>query len=95
VAEGLIGRQRSSRQREPAAQRLGRLRVGQQRRQILRPQLEKAARQLVGLVHPRHYTRAARALHGPAQAFRFDEANRKIRCIVAAQQFVFCGTSLA
>jgi hypothetical protein len=45
---------------EPAPQQLGRLRIGDQRGQILRPQREVTPRQLVGIAHARDYNRTAR-----------------------------------
>jgi hypothetical protein len=45
---------------EPALQHFGRLRIGDQRGQILRPQREVTPRQLVGIAHARDYNRTAR-----------------------------------
>jgi hypothetical protein len=87
------GRQRTGGGAEPLAQRLGHLRIGNQGRQILRPQGEKAARQIVFLAHRRQYrayprSRQHRLEHGVV----FDEAMGKNRCIVALQHLVSGGT---
>jgi hypothetical protein len=66
--------------------RLDCVRVGRLRRQIIGPQREKAARQIVCFAHPRNYNSAFRAAqHGDARRPAFDAANPAIRCIVAAQ----------
>ncbi len=69
---GAITRRKPSSQRtggcsEPAAQRLRHLRIGSQRRQILRPQGEKTARQIVFLAHRRHYRALPRAWQHPLE----------------------------
>src|SRR5579884_1629092 len=63
---------------DPAAQRLRRRRVGQQRRQVLRPQRQEAAGEILVLAHRRQY----RPVGG------FDEAVRKNRCIVARSHLI-------
>jgi hypothetical protein len=88
---GISGRgalQRTRGDREPAAQRLGHLRIGNQRRQIFRPQGEKTVRQIVFLAHRRQYTRYPRQ-----HRFAFDEADRENRCIVALQHLISGGTA--
>jgi hypothetical protein len=64
-------------------QRLGGFRIGEQCRQIFRPQLEKLSREIVCFAHRRQYTAADRAWHPSALPMPFDEANAEIRCIVA------------
>jgi len=79
--------------RKPLAQRLGHLRIGNQGRQILRPQGKKAARQIVFLAHRRQYRAYPRSRqHCWGHGIVFDEAMGKIRCIVALQHLVFGGT---
>jgi hypothetical protein len=77
---------------KPAAQLFGHLRVGHQRRQILRPQREKTLRQIVlfaarlaGLLAHRQHYRASRpsGQAGTTRFHVFDEADRTNRCIVA------------
>jgi hypothetical protein len=76
---GLTRRQIRHRRRkepEPAADRLGGLRVGRQRRQVIAPQRDKAARDILGFARAREYrhrparrsapTRALCALPSPA-----------------------------
>jgi hypothetical protein len=76
--------QRTSGEGEPPAKRFGQLRVGRQRRQILRPQREKAPRQIVFLAHRRHYRAWRRSSqHAFERDVVFDEADRANRCIVA------------
>jgi hypothetical protein len=68
------------------AQLLRGLWIGRQRRQVFGPQREKAARQLVCLAHPRHYTAPDRAAQRAApRRAAFDAADPKFRCIVASQ----------
>jgi hypothetical protein len=87
-------RQRTSDDGKPAAQTLGHLRIGNERRQILRPKREKAARQIVFLAHRRHYRGYPRSRqHGFWEAFVFDEAEGANRCIVALQHLISGGTA--
>ena len=86
--------QRTGGDGKPAAQRLGRLRIGNQGRQILRPQGEKTARQIVFLAHRRQYRGYPRSWqHRLEPAHVFDEAAGTNRCIVALQHLVSGGTA--
>jgi hypothetical protein len=77
----------------PALQQLGGLRVGNERRQVFRPQGEIAARQVVGIVHFADYTATRRHAPSPRRVPRaIDEAKRRNRCIVAKQHFLCGGT---
>jgi hypothetical protein len=47
-------------ERDPALQQVARLRVGDQRGQVVRPQGKIAPRQFVGIAHARDYNATAR-----------------------------------
>jgi hypothetical protein len=74
-------------------QRLGHFRVGRQRRQIIAPQGDEAARYVVGFAHPRKYKAGRRTQQPRLRIFGvFDEAGGANRCIVAEQHSCFRGT---
>jgi hypothetical protein len=78
---------------EPAVQRLGHFRVGSQRRQIIAPQGDEAARYIVGFAHLGEYrTGGRRRQPRLGTAGVFDEAGAANRCIVAEQHLRFRGT---
>jgi hypothetical protein len=67
----------------PARQRFRDPRIGKQRRQIIRPQRQIAARQILGLVHPTKYSRGAALRHAfVLDRSVFDAALAAICCIV-------------
>jgi len=74
-------------------QRLGHFRVGSQRRQIIAPQGDEAARYIVGFAHHREY-KATGHYRPPRSEMAgvFDEAGAANRCIVAEQHLRFRGT---
>jgi hypothetical protein len=79
-------------ERDPALQQRGGLWVGEERRQVIRPQGEIAARQLVGIVHCRHYRAAS--LHPPSlrhTSRAIDDAKPPNRGIVAEQHYRWRG----
>jgi hypothetical protein len=87
-------RERSAGDGKPMAQHLGHLRIGNERRQILRPEGKKAARQIVFLAHRRHYRGYPRSRqHRFWEARVFDEAVGTNRCIVALQHLISGGTA--
>jgi hypothetical protein len=80
-------------ERGPALQKVGNLRIGDKRGQVIRPQGEVAARQFVGIVHCRDY-RARRRRSPSLRRARhaIDDENARNRCIVARQHFRWGGT---
>jgi hypothetical protein len=81
-------------ERDPALQQRGGLRVGEERRQVIRPESEIAVRQLVGIVHWRYYRVAL--LHPPSLRLTsraIDDAKPPNRGIVAGQHYRWRGLS--